>query len=386
MTLVIQSRSYSGNYTQYPNPFTLSIMTERIFNFSAGPAIMPVPVLEEAQRDLLALPGVGMSVMEISHRSKTFDEIIQGAEAGLRELLNIPKDYAVLFLQGGASLQFAMVPMNFLSLDGSADYIVTGSWGKKAVKEAQKFGTVDLAANLADGGFTRVPGQDEIHLNPSAAYVHMTSNETIEGVEWKTEPEVSDVPLVSDASSNILSRPIPIEKYGIIYAGAQKNMGPSGVTLVIIREDLLPRIREGLATMLDYRTHVKDKSLHNTPNTWGIYIINLVYKWLKEKGGLETMQQENEEKAKLLYDAIDSTEFYRGHADPDSRSIMNVTFRLPSEDLEKKFATEATAAGMDGLKGHRSVGGIRASIYNAFPREGCEALVEFMKEFEKKNG
>jgi phosphoserine aminotransferase len=361
-------------------------MTERIFNFSAGPAIMPVPVLEEAQRDLLALPGVGMSVMEISHRSKTFDEIIQGAEAGLRELLNIPKDYSVLFLQGGASLQFAMVPMNFLSLDGSADYIVTGSWGKKAVKEAQKFGTVDLAANLADGGFTRVPGQNELHLNPSAAYVHITSNETIEGVEWKNEPEVGDVPLVSDASSNILSRPIPIEKYGIIYAGAQKNMGPSGVTLVIIREDLLPRIREGLATMLDYRTHAKDKSLHNTPNTWGIYLINLVCKWLKDKGGLAAMQQENEEKAKLLYDAVDATEFYRGHADPDSRSIMNVTFRLPSEDLEKKFASEATAAGMDGLKGHRSVGGIRASIYNAFPREGCEALVEFMKEFERKNG
>jgi phosphoserine aminotransferase len=347
---------------------------------------MPLQVLEEAQRDLLALPGVGMSVMEISHRSKTFDEIIEGAEAGLRELLNIPKDYAVLFLQGGASLQFAMVPMNFLSLDGSADYIVTGSWGKKAVKEAQKFGTVDLAANMADGGFTRVPGPDELHLNPSSAYVHITSNETIEGVEWKSEPEVGEVPLVSDASSNILSRPIPIDKYGIIYAGAQKNMGPSGVTLVIMREDLLPRVREGLALMLDYRTHVKDKSLHNTPNTWGIYIINLVCKWLKEKGGLEAMQRENEEKAKLLYDAIDATEFYRGHADPDSRSIMNVTFRLPSEDLEKKFANEATAAGMDGLKGHRSVGGIRASIYNAFPREGCEALVTFMNEFEKKNG
>ena len=279
-----------------------------------------------------------------------------------------------------------MVPMNFLSLDSSADYIVTGSWGKKAVKEAQKFGAVDLAANMADGGFTRVPSQHEIHLNPSAAYVHITSNETIEGVEWKTEPDVGDVPLVSDSSSNILSRPIPVEKYGIIYAGAQKNMGPSGVTMVIIREDLLPRIREGLATMLDYRTHVKDKSLHNTPNTWGIYLINLVCKWLKEKGDLEVMQQENEAKAKLLYDAIDSTDFYRGHADPNSRSVMNVTFRLPSEDLEKKFASEATAAGMDGLKGHRSVGGIRASIYNAFPREGCEALVEFMKEFEKKSG
>ncbi len=361
-------------------------MTERIFNFSAGPAIMPLPVLEAARRDMLALPGVGMSVMEISHRSKTFDEIIQGAEAGLRELLGIPKSYAVLFLQGGASLQFAMVPMNFLPPDASADYLVTGSWGKKAVKEAQKFGHVDLAANMADGGFTRVPGQDELHLNPKASYVHITSNETIEGVEFKSEPEVGDVPLVSDASSNILSRPIPIEKYGLIYAGAQKNMGPSGVTLVIIREDLLPRIHDGLATMLDYRTHVKDKSLHNTPNTWGIYIIDLVCKWLKEKGGLAAMQRENEDKASLLYDAIDSTDFYRGHADPDSRSNMNVTFRLPSEDLEKKFAREGTAAGLDGLKGHRSVGGIRASIYNAFPRAGCEALVAFMKEFERKNG
>ena len=360
-------------------------MTEKIFNFSAGPAVIPVPVLEEAQANMLSLPGVGMSVMEISHRSKTFDEIIQGAETGLRELLNIPKDYTVLFLQGGASLQFAMVPMNFLSLDSSADYIVTGSWGKKAAKEAQKFGNVDMAVNMADGGFTRVPTQNELQLNPRAAYVHMTSNETIEGVEFKSEPETSDVPLVADMSSNILSKPIPIEKYGIIYAGAQKNMGPSGVTVVVMREDLLPRIREGLATMLDYNTHAKNRSLYNTPNTWGIYILNLVCKWLKGKGGLAAMQQENEGKAKLIYDAIDSTEFYRGHADLDSRSVMNVTFRLPSEDLEKKFANEATAAGMDGLKGHRSVGGIRASIYNAFPREGCEALAEFMKEFEKKN-
>ncbi|MFY9620431.1 MAG: 3-phosphoserine/phosphohydroxythreonine transaminase [Pyrinomonadaceae bacterium] len=361
-------------------------MTERIFNFSAGPAIIPVPVLEEAQRDMLSLPGVGMSVMEISHRSKTFDEIVDGAENGLRELLNIPKGYAVLFLQGGASLQFTMVPMNFLSLDGSADYIVTGSWGQKAVKEAQLFGSVDTAANMADGGFTRVPTQDELQLNPSAAYVHFTSNETIEGVEFKTEPEAGEVPLVADMSSNILSKPIPVEKYGLIYAGAQKNMGPSGVTLVVIREDLLPRVREGLATMLDYNTHVKNKSLYNTPNTWGIYILNLVCKWLKGKGGLAGMQQENDAKAGLIYDAIDATEFYRGHADPDSRSAMNVTFRLPSEDLEKKFANEATAQGLDGLKGHRSVGGIRASIYNAFPKEGCEALVEFMKEFEKKNG
>jgi phosphoserine aminotransferase len=361
-------------------------MTEKIFNFSAGPAVLPLTVLEEAQRELVSLPGVGMSVMEISHRSKTFDDIIGSAERGVRELLGLPDNYQVLFLQGGASLQFSMIPMNFLPKGGSADYIVTGSWGKKAVKEAKREGTVNVAATMADGGFTRTPAQDEIKLDPNAAYVHITTNETIEGVEWKHEPEVGDVPLVADASSDILSHPIPAEKYALIYAGAQKNMGPSGVTLIIIRDDLLKRIPDNLHTMLDYRTHVENKSLYNTPNTWGIYIINLVCKWLKEKGGLQGMQRENEEKAKLLYDAIDATDFYRGHADADSRSIMNVTFRLPSEELEKRFASEATAAGLDGLKGHRSVGGIRASIYNAFPREGVEALVSFMKEFEKKNG
>jgi phosphoserine aminotransferase len=361
-------------------------MTERIFNFSAGPAVLPLPVLEEAQRELVALPGVGMSVMEISHRSKAFDEIIGRAETGLRELLGIPENYHVLFLQGGASLQFSMIPMNLLPKEGSSDYIVTGSWGKKAVKEAKREGAVNVAATTADGGFTRTPAQDELKLDPKAAYVHITTNETIEGVEWKQEPAVGDVPLFADASSDILSHQIPMEKYALIYAGAQKNMGPSGVTLVIIRDDLLARIPDGLHTMLDYRTHVENKSLYNTPNTWGIYIIDLVCKWLKGKGGLEGMERENEEKAKLLYDAIDATQFYRGHADADSRSIMNVTFRLPSEELEKKFAAEATAAGLDGLKGHRSVGGIRASIYNAFPREGVEALVSFMREFEKKNG
>ena len=361
-------------------------MTERIFNFSAGPAVLPLPVLEQAQRELISLPGVGMSVMEISHRSKAFDEIIGSAESGLRELLNIPADYHVLFLQGGASLQFSMIPMNFLPADGSADYVLTGSWGKKALKEAKKSGRVNVVATMADGGFTRVPGNDELKLDPKAAYVHITTNETIEGVEWKSEPDVAEVPLVADASSDILSHPIPVAKYALIYAGAQKNIGPSGVTLVIIRDDLLKRIPEGLHTMLDYRTHVENKSLYNTPNTWGIYIINLVCNWLKEKGGLEGMQRENEAKAGLLYDAIDATDFYRGHADPDSRSIMNVTFRLPSEELEKKFAAEATAQKLDGLKGHRSVGGIRASIYNAFPRDGVAALVSFMKEFERKNG
>lgn len=362
------------------------VMTERIFNFSAGPAVLPVPVLEEAQRDLLSLPGVGMSVMEISHRSKTFDEIIAGAESGMRELLGIPGNYHVLFLQGGASLQFSMVPMNFLPADGSADYVLTGSWGKKALKEAKKVGSVNIAATMADGGFTRVPSRDEMSLSPHAAYVHITSNETIEGVEWKREPEVGDVPLVADASSNILSREIPVERYGVIYAGAQKNMGPSGLTVVIVRDDLLQRVPEGLATMLDFRTHVENKSLYNTPNTWGIYILGLVCKWLKDKGGLAAMERENEEKAQLIYDAIDATDFYRGHADADCRSLMNVTFRLPDQELEKKFVAESTAQGLDGLKGHRSVGGIRASIYNAFPRAGVEALVSFMKDFERRNG
>lgn len=361
-------------------------MVERIFNFSAGPAVLPLPVLEEAQRDLVALPGVGMSVMEISHRSKTFDEIHGRAESGLRELMGLPDNYHVLFLQGGASLQFSMIPMNLLPKGGSADYILTGSWGKKAIKEAKREGAVNIAATTADGGFTRVPAQDELSLDANAAYVHFTSNETIEGVEFKHEPETGDVPLICDASSDILSRPIPVEKYALIYAGAQKNMGPSGVTLVIIRDDLLARIPDGMHTMLDYRTHIQNNSLYNTPNTFGIYIIDLVCKWLKGKGGLEGMLHENEAKAGLLYDAIDATEFYRGHADVDARSLMNITFRLPSEELEKKFASEATAAGLDGLKGHRSVGGIRASIYNAFPQEGVAALVQFMKEFESKNG
>jgi phosphoserine aminotransferase len=279
-----------------------------------------------------------------------------------------------------------MVPMNFLPADGSADYVLTGSWGKKALKEAKKVGAVNVAATMADGGFTRVPSRDEMSLNSHAAYVHITSNETIEGVQWKREPNVGDVPLVADSSSDILSRQIDVSKYGIIYAGAQKNMGPSGLVVVILREDLLQRIPENLATMLDYRVHVENKSLYNTPNTWGIYILSLVCKWLQEKGGLAGMERENEEKARLVYEAIDATDFYRGHADIDCRSTMNVTFRLPAEELEKKFVAEATAQGLDGLKGHRSVGGIRASIYNAFPRAGVEALVSFMKDFERRNG
>jgi phosphoserine aminotransferase len=361
-------------------------MTERIFNFSAGPAVLPVPVLERAREEMLSLPGVGMSVMEISHRSKVFDEIIGGAERGLRELMGIPEGYHVLFLQGGASLQFSMVPMNLLPEGGSADYVLTGSWGKKALKEAKKQGATNVAADMADSRYNRVPAQDELKLDSSAAYVHFTSNETIEGVEFQEEPRAGDVPLVCDASSDICSRPVDVSKYGMIYAGAQKNLGPSGVTVVILRDDLLRRVPEGLHTMLDYRTHAENKSLYNTPNTWGIYILNLVCGWVREQGGLTGMYEKNRRKAGKIYEAIDATDFYRGHAAPEARSIMNVTFRLPSEELEKKFTSEATAAGLDGLKGHRSVGGVRASIYNAFPEEGVDALVEFMKEFERKNG
>jgi phosphoserine aminotransferase len=361
-------------------------MMERIFNFSAGPAVLPVPVLERAREELLSMPGVGMSVMEISHRSKTFDAIHQNAKQGLKELLGIPEGYHVLFLQGGASLQFSMLPQNFLAGGGSADYVLTGSWGKKAIKEAKKFGATVVAADMADSGYNRVPAQDELKLDPNAAYVHVTSNETIEGVEWKHEPEVGGVPLVCDASSDICSRPMDVSKYAIIYAGAQKNLGPSGVTLVILRDDMLSRIPDGLPTMLDYRTHTENDSLYNTPNTWGIYILNLVCNWMREQGGLEGIHQRNEEKARKIYDTIDATDFYRGHAARDARSLMNITFRLPSEELEKRFTAEATAQGLDGLKGHRSVGGIRASIYNAFPLSGVEALTQFMRDFERTNG
>ncbi len=361
-------------------------MTERIYNFSAGPAVLPLSVLEAAQGELVSLPDVGMSVMEISHRSKAFDEIIGSAERALRELLNLPDNYHVLFLQGGASLQFSMIPINFLPEAASADYILTGSWGKKAIKEAKREGNVNISFSSQEEGFKRAPRQDELKLDAKASYVHFTTNETIEGVEFHYTPETNGVPLFADMSSDILARPISIEKYALIYAGAQKNIGPSGVTVVILRDDLLSRIPEGLHTMLDFRTHTEAKSLYNTPNTWGVYIINLVCKWLKDKGGLPAMQRENEAKAKLLYDAIDATDFYRGHAEKDSRSIMTVTFRLPSEDLEKQFVKESTAARLDGLKGHRSVGGLRASIYNAFPKEGVDALVGFMKEFERKNG
>ncbi|MGE0129671.1 MAG: 3-phosphoserine/phosphohydroxythreonine transaminase [Blastocatellales bacterium] len=363
-------------------------MTERVYNFSAGPATLPVSVLEQAQSEMLNYRDSGMSVMEMSHRSKAFESIIGGAEADLRKLLNIPENYKVLFLQGGASLQFSMIPMNLLPKGKSADYILTGSWGQGAIKEAKKLGSVREAATTADTNFNCLPKPEEIKLDPNAAYAHFTSNETIFGVEFNEEPAAGDVPLVCDMSSDFISRPVDVSKYGLIYAGAQKNAGPAGTTIVIIRDDLLERVPDGLPAMLDYRNLAKNGSMYNTPPCYAIYICGLVFKWaLNDIGGLEKIYALNMEKAKILYDAIDSSDgYYRGHAEKDCRSLMNVTFRLPSEELEGKLVKEATAAGLDGLKGHRSVGGLRASIYNAFPKAGVEKLVEFMNGFQKNNG
>jgi len=357
----------------------------RIYNFSAGPAVLPTEVLEKAQSELLSLNGIGMSVMEISHRSKDFADVLESAESGIRELLSVPENYKILFLQGGASLQFGMIPMNFLK--SAADYVVTGAWGEKAVKEARKCGAVNVIYSTKESGYRSVPEQDELNFSANSDYIHYCSNETIDGVEFKYDLDGKGIPVVCDASSNILSKEIDIEKYALIYAGAQKNIGPSGVTLVIIRDDLLEKVPENQFSMLDYRAIAANDSMLNTPNTWGIYLISLVCEWLKNKGGVKAIEKINEEKAKIIYDAIDSSDgFYQEHAKKEARSLMNVTFRLPSEELEKQFVAEATAQRLDGLKGHRSVGGIRASIYNAFPQEGCEALVEFMRDFTNKNG
>ncbi len=362
-------------------------MTNKIYNFSAGPAILPVAVLEKAREELLSLGGIGMSVMEISHRSKPFEAILAAAEQGIRDLLSVPDNYRILFLQGGATLQFSMIPMNFLGRDETADYVITGAWGKKALKEAKRCGTANVIYSSAEHGFKSVPSEAELSFSPGAKYVHYTSNETIEGVEFKYDLDGGGVPVVCDASSNILSKPINVRESALIYAGAQKNIGPSGVTLVIIRDDLVAQVPENQHSMLDYRLLAENSSMLNTPNTWGIYLISLVCEWLREQGGVAAMENKNQEKAAILYDAIDASDgYYTGHADRAARSLMNVTFRLPSEDLEKQFCTEATAAGLDGLKGHRSVGGIRASIYNAFPREGVTALVDFMQDFAQRNG
>ena len=358
----------------------------RVYNFSAGPAVLPVPVLDEIQRDLVVLPGVGMSILEISHRSAAFEAILARAEADIRSLASVPPDYKVLFLQGGASLQFSMVPMNLLPGGATADYIDSGSWAEKAIKEARKVGVVNVAATTKAEGYSRIPRQDELKLTPGAAYVHMTSNNTIEGTEYKELPAVGGVPLVSDTSSDMFSRPIDVARHALIYSGAQKNMGPAGVTVVIIRSDLLTRSPKALPTMLNYAVHAESGSLYNTPPAFAVYALGLVMKWLIAQGGLAAIERVNVRKATKLYAEIDRTGFYRGTAHKDSRSLMNVTFRLGSADLEQLFVKETTAAGLDGLKGHRSVGGMRASIYNAFPDDGVDALVDFMREFERRRG
>lgn len=359
---------------------------DRVFNFSAGPCTLPVPVLEQARDEMLNCRGAGMSVMEMSHRSKPYESIIERAEADLRALLKIPDGYQVLFLQGGASLQFSMVPMAFLDEGRTSDYVVTGSWGEKAVEAACLEGEVRTIFSGKATHYDRVPPLIILPRTPNAAYLHFTSNETIQGVEFAGDPDLA-VPIVCDMSSDILSRPCEVSRYSLIYAGAQKNMGPAGVVVVIVSDEMLARQRPNRPPMLDYRLQAEHKSLYNTPPCYSIYICGLVYQWLLGLGGLEAMHRINREKANAIYAAIDgSGGFYRGHAQTDSRSIMNVTFTLADPGLTDRFVSEAKARGLDGLKGHRSVGGVRASIYNAFPLEGCHVLAAFMKEFAAVNG
>ena len=358
----------------------------RVFNFSAGPAMLPEAVLQQAQEELLDWQGSGMSVMEMSHRGKEFMGIASQAEADLRELLAVPDNYKVLFLQGGASSQFGMVPMNLTRNNRKVDYLNTGSWSKKAIAEAKRFCELNLAASTEESKFTLAPTQAELMLSGDAAYVHYTPNETIQGVEFPYIPDTGDVPLVADFSSTLLSRPLDVSRYGIIYAGAQKNIGPAGLTLVIVREDLIGDAIDGTPIMFQYRTHAEAGSMYNTPPTYAWYLAGLVFHWLKVNGGLAAMAEINERKAKSLYAAIDNSDFYANPVEVNSRSWMNVPFTLADAALDGKFLEQASAAGLKTLKGHRSVGGMRASIYNAMPDEGVDALISFMAEFERQNG
>jgi len=366
-----------------------------IYNFSAGPAVLPKAVLQQVQQELVDWHGCGMSVMEMSHRGKEFMGIAAEAEADLRELMGIPANYKVLFLQGGASSQFAMVPMNLLRGKKSADYLNTGEWSKKAIKEAKKYGAVNVVASSEDRNFSYAPTQDQWKLDPSAAYVHYTPNETIGGVEMFWTPDTGSVPLVADMSSNILSRPVDVSRYGLVYAGAQKNIGPAGLTIVIVRDDLIGETVAGTPTMLDYKTHADNESMYNTPPTFAMYTAGLVFKWLKAMGGLTAVERLNREKASLLYDALDATGFYASPVAKENRSLMNVPFTLNGKGkheepadvtLDDLFLKGAQARGLLQLKGHRSVGGMRASIYNAMPIEGVLALVEYLRDFEKSHG
>lgn len=362
-------------------------MAKRIWNFNAGPATLPLSVLDKAKADLPDYMNTGMAVMELSHRSKQYDAIHQDAIKLIKELYGVPDNFKILMLQGGASLQFAMVPLNLLGKDKKADYIITGSWSKKALKEAKMQGIINIAGSSEDTNFNRIPKQSELKLSNDAVYCHITSNNTIAGTQFQSFPDTGSVPLIADMSSDILSKRIDFSKFGLIYAGAQKNLGPSGLTVVIIRDDLVSAGREDIPIILQYRTHAENDSLYNTPPTYSIYIMKLVLDWVKELGGLPAMEKRNQEKGKLLYGLLDEmSEFYKGTNQSDSRSLMNVTFRLPSEELEAKFISEGSAAGFGGLKGHRSVGGIRVSMYNALEPKGIKELTMFMKEFAKKNG
>jgi phosphoserine aminotransferase len=367
---------------------TTNVTADRVFNFSAGPAVLPLPVLEQVQSELLTLPGCGASILEISHRSRQFVAILEDAQQRLRDLLAIPDNYKILFLQGGSRLLFSMVPMNLLRGEaGPADYAITGSWGKKALEEAKREGKTRVVWDGRASQYDHVPDWNDVTLSEHSAYVHITSNETIEGVQFMEHPRTGDVPLVCDSSSDFLCRPIPVEQYGLIYACAQKNAGPAGVTAVIIREDLLQRSQADLPGYLNFSNHAAENSLYNTPPTFAIYVMGLVARWLQEEiGGLEKMEQRNREKAEMLYQVIDgSSGFYQGHAASECRSLMNVTYRLAQNELESTFLSEADRQGLASLKGHRSVGGIRASIYNAMPLEGVAALRDFMKDFAQRH-
>ena len=358
----------------------------RIYNFSAGPAVLPLEVLEEVQKELLDFQGTGMSILEMSHRSPSYERVNAEAEADIKELLGLGDDYCVLFLGGGGSLQFSMVAMNFLTPGKKGGYVITSTFSDKAMKEAQKVGETSILFSSKENKYNRVPRPEELSYSDDLAYVHITGNNTIEGTEFMDYPETGEIPLIADLSSDILSRPIDASKFALIYAGAQKNIGPGGVVVVIASKSYLAGRDKALPTMLNYEVHMDNNSLYNTPPAFGVYIVGKVAKWLKTQGGLEVMAKRNQEKAKLVYDVIDAhPDFFRGYADKDCRSLMNVTFGLPTEELEAKFATEAKAIGLDGLKGHRSVGGLRASIYNAMPKAGCEKLAEFMEKFYKNN-
>lgn len=363
---------------------TESVMT-RVHNFGAGPAALPLSVLEQAQHELTDYAGQGMSLMEMSHRSKLFIDVIEAAEANVRALLAVPEEYAVLFLQGGASTQFAMLAQNLLGAGQTADYVHSGAWAKKAIAEAKVIGEVNLAWNGEADKFMRMPTQEDLQFTDNAAYVHVTSNETIGGVQMQTFPQTA-APLIADMSSDIMSRPLEVKQFGMIYAGAQKNIGPSGLALVILRKDLAERCPDTVSRMFRYSTHLEAKSLYNTPNTWAIYLVKLVTDWLLEQGGLTGVAKKNANKAAILYDVLDASDFWQPAAQKEYRSLMNVTWRLANTDLEPAFITKATEAGLVGLKGHRSVGGIRASIYNACPLKSVQTLVEFMIDFAKRNG